>query len=567
VLTEWVPKNEAGDAIEASDIEVRRKKIPKLIVQILKSRGYDTPKKIEKYFAPSLSELHDPFLLSGMEKAVARIKKAIDRKEKILVHGDYDTDGITGSALVIENLRRFGLDVEYYIPDRLIEGYGLSSDGVKFAIEKKCTLIITVDCGITAVKEILEAKENNVDVIVCDHHKPHLEIPDACAILNPKLPADNYPFKELAGIGVAFKMIQGLLMSLGQPLERAYDDLDLVALGSVVDVVPLIGENRVLVKYGMKKISKSQKLGLQVMLKEIGLRGEITAYHLGFIIGPRINACGRLRHAKKALELFLTDNDSKATEFVKELSADNKERRSIEETIYREARSIIDGCEYAKDRIIIVQKQGWHEGVVGIVASTISEDYYRPSILLSVKENILKGSARSIPGIDITEGLAACQEHLNSYGGHSQAAGLELATDKLAQLRVCISEYAQKFDDAIFTKKRSYDAQISLDQLTEDVIYFLKYFEPTGLANPQPVFLGKNLEVVGVPRVVGSDHLKFSLRDNNRVIDAIAFSQAGKILDIEVGKTRLDCLFSIAEDSFTGKKKTTLKIKEMKESV
>jgi len=563
-LTEWVPKNEA---IEASDIEIRHKKIPKLIVQILKTRGYDTPEKIEKYFAPSLSELHDPFLLSGMKKAVERIKKAIDHKEKILVHGDYDTDGITGSALIIENLRRFGLEVEYYIPNRLIEGYGLSSDGVKYAIEKKCTLVITVDCGITAIQEIQEAKDKNIDVIICDHHKPHLEIPDAYAILNPKLPSDKYPFKELAGIGVAFKMIQGLLMDLEQPIERSYDDLDLVALGSVVDVVPLIDENRVLVKYGMKKIGKSKKVGLQAMLKQVGLRGDITAYHLGFIIGPRINACGRLRHAEEALELFLTNDMKKATELVGNLSADNQERRSIEGKIYREARSMIEELGYAKDRIIIAQKQGWHEGVVGIVASTISEDFYRPSILLSAKENVLKGSARSIPGIDITEGLSVCQEYLSRYGGHSQAAGLELEISKITQLRVCINEYAQKFDDTIFTKKRSYDAQVSLDQLTEDVVYFLKYFEPTGLANPQPVFLGKNLEVVGVPRVVGSDHLKFALRDNNRVLDAIAFCQAGKILDIEVGKTRLDCLFSISEDSFTGKKKTTLKIKEIKVSI
>jgi single-stranded-DNA-specific exonuclease len=239
----------------------------------------------------------------------------------------------------------------------------------------------------------------------------------------------------------------------------------------------------------------------------------------------------------------------------------------IEVKIYREAKLMIEEHMPTKDRIIIAEKQGWHEGVVGIVASTICEDYYRPSILLSVKDNVLRGSARSIPGIDITEGLTTCQKYLCRYGGHSQAAGLELETGKLTQLRTCMNEYAQKFDDSIFTRKRSYDMQISLDQLTKDVVYFLKYFEPTGLANPQPIFLCRNLEVVGIPRVVGTDHLKFTVRDNTKVIDAIAFCQAEKILDIEVGKTRLDCLFSISEDSFAGKKKTTLKIKEMKESV
>jgi single-stranded-DNA-specific exonuclease len=303
------------------------------------------------------------------------------------------------------------------------------------------------------------------------------------------------------------------------------------------------------------------------MLKEVGLRGNITAYHLGFIIGPRINACGRLRHAKEALELFLTSEEKKAKELVLNLSADNQERRSIEGKIYRDAKIIIEENNYTKDRIIIAEKDSWHEGVVGIVASTISEDYYRPSILLALKDNKLKGSARSIPGIDITEVLTTCQKYLSSYGGHSQAAGLELQADKLSQLRTCVNEYAQKFNENIFARKRSFDMQITLDQLTDDVVYFLRYFEPTGMANPQPVFLGTDLEVVGVPRVVGNDHLKFTLRDGKKAIDAIAFNQADKILDIEVGKTKLDCLFSISEDSFTGKKKTMLKIKEMRKSV
>ena len=562
-MTEWVCKNTSNDA---EDIVIRNKAIPKLIVQILKNRGYNTPEKIERYFAPSLSGLHDPFLLSDMEKAVSRIKKAVNQKEKVLVHGDYDTDGITGSALIIENLKRLGLEVEYYIPHRLTEGYGLSPEGIQYAIDKKCTLVITVDCGITAVKEVLDVMRKGIDIIICDHHKPHESIPDAYAVLNPKLPGEKYPFKELAGIGVAFKLIQGLLISTGQSVEGSYDDLDLVALGSVVDVVPLVDENRILVKYGMKKIRHSKKLGLQVMLKEVGLGGDITAYHLGFIIGPRINACGRLRHAKEALELFLTNEEEEAKKLVQNLSSDNQERRSIEERIYREAKIIIEEKRHDQDRIIIVANQGWHEGVVGIVASSICEDYYRPSILLAVKDNLLKGSARSIPGIDITEGLTACQRYLNKYGGHSQAAGLELEMTELEHLRTCINDFAQKYDESIFARQRSYDMQITLDQLTEDVVYFLKYFEPTGMANPQPVFLSRDLEVVGVPRVIGNDHLKFSLRDGKKVIDAIAFCQADKILNIEVGTTRLDCLFSISEDSFTGKKKTVLKIKEMRES-
>ncbi|MGB3477719.1 MAG: single-stranded-DNA-specific exonuclease RecJ [bacterium] len=562
-MTEWFLKNQP---VEAEGIEIRGKKIPKVIIQILKSRGYDTPEKIERYFDPSLSDLHDPFLLGSMEKAVDRVIKAVNNNEKVLVHGDYDADGITGSALVIENLRKFGLDVDSYIPHRIVEGYGLSSNGIRQAIEKGCTLMITVDCGITAVQEVLQAKKSNVDVIICDHHKPQAILPDAYAILDPKLPGDNYPFEELAGVGVAFKLIQGLYTTMKQPVETAYEDLDLVALGSVVDVVPLIDENRVFVKYGLKRITKSKKIGMQAILKETGLKDDLTSYHLGFIIGPRINACGRMRDAKEALELFLTNDQTKATKFAQNLSADNQERRLIEDTIYQEAKFIIQENQLDKDRIIVVGKENWHEGVVGIVASKISEEFYKPAIILSVKQDIAKGSARSIPDLDITETLSVCQDQLIRYGGHNQAAGLELSIEKLVQLRQCINDYALKFDEAIFQRKHSYDMQISLDEITEGVAYFLKFFEPTGMANPQPVFLGTNLEVVGVPRVVGNDHLKFALRDQGKSFEAIAYYQANKILEIEPGKTRLDCLFSIAEDSYTRKKKTVLKIKEMKKS-
>jgi len=563
-LSEWILK---GQSIDANDLEIRGKKIPRIIVQVLKSRGYDTPEKIERYFVPSLSDLHNPFLLGGMEKAVDRIIKAIETNEKVLVHGDYDADGITGSALVIGNLRKFGLDVDYHIPHRIVEGYGLSPKGISRAIESGCTLIITVDCGITAVQEVLQAKKSNVDVIICDHHKPQSILPDAYAILDPKLPDDNYPFKELAGVGVAFKMIQGLYTKMKQPVETAYEDLDLVALGSVVDVVPLIDENRVFVKYGLKKITKSKKTGMQSILKETGLKDDLTSYHLGFIIGPRINACGRMRDAKDALELFLTNDQTKATKFAQNLSADNQERRLIEDTIHQEAKFLIQENQLDKDRIIVVGKENWHEGVVGIVASKISEEFYKPVIILSVKENIAKGSARSIPDLDITETLSVCKDQLIRYGGHSQAAGLELSVEKLGQLRKCINDCALKFDEAIFQRKHSYDMEISLDEITEDVAYFLKYFEPTGLANPQPLFLSTNLEVVGVPRVVGNGHLKFALRDGAKTFDVIAFNQADKILEIEPGETRLDCLFSIAEDSYTKKKKTVLKIKEMKNSI
>jgi single-stranded-DNA-specific exonuclease len=560
-MTKWLAMN---SDITASDIEIRGKKIPRAIVQILQTRGYHTMQSIEKYFAPSLSDLHDPFLISDMEKATERIMRAIQNKEKVLIHGDYDTDGITGAALLIGNLQRFGLDVSYYIPNRFEEGYGLSKSGIDDAFVKKCSLIITVDCGSTAVNEVAYARDKSIDVIVCDHHQPKEAMPAALALVNPKMPESRYPFKDLAGVGVAFKLIEALYERIRQPREEIYQDLDLVAIGSVVDIVPMIDENRVLVKYGISRIPRSKKTGIKALLEETGLRGGVTAYHLGFIIGPRINACGRLHDAQSALELFLTQDMSHALHLASNLSLDNQKRKEIEDQICEDAASLIKttGCD--KDRVMIIAKEGWHEGVLGIVASRITADYYRPAIVLSLKEDHAKGSARSIPGFDITRAIEACQPLLTKYGGHAQAAGLELGRENLGSFKECINEYAGSLEGSIFEKKSLYDLRLNLDEITPELIYFLKYFEPTGIANPQPVFMAEDLEVVGIPRVIGSNHLKIALRQKGKAFPAIAFGQADDILNIEIGKTRVNCLYSIGEDTFLGKKNVVLKIKEMK---
>ena len=559
-MSTWIAKDNKRTA---TDIEIRGKKIPQTIVHILQTRGCDTPRLIEKFFAPSLSDLHDPFLMNDMEKAVDRIIKAMNNREKILIHGDYDTDGITGAALLISNLKKIGLDASYYIPNRLEEGYGLSSSGINRAIEGKCSLIITVDCGSSAITEIERANANHIDVIVCDHHRPKKSLPHALAIINPKRTDSNYPFQELAGVGVAFKLVQALHDKLRRPKEETYKDLDLVALGSVVDIVPLIDENRILVKYGISKIPKSQRAGFKALLEETGLHHGVTSYHLGFIIGPRINACGRLRDAKSALELLLTQDMSRARELAHELSLDNEARKGIEDRIYEEAEALIKTTSADQDRVMILAKEGWHEGVLGIVASRISADHFRPAIALSIKDDVIKGSARSIPDFDITDAISHCQHLLIKYGGHAQAAGLELGGGNLDALRVCINEYAQGVGSKIFVKKTIYDMELGLSKITDELVYFLKYFEPTGTANPQPVFLGKDFEVVGIPRVVGSNHLKLSLRQNDKVLPALAYGRADEILNIDVGKTRINCLYSIAEDSFLGKRKTILKIREM----
>uniref|UniRef100_A0A7C6AFD5 Single-stranded-DNA-specific exonuclease RecJ n=1 Tax=candidate division WOR-3 bacterium TaxID=2052148 RepID=A0A7C6AFD5_UNCW3 len=560
-MSKWISKHK-GEL--SADLIIRGKKIPGVIVQILKNRGYKTPEEIVSFFAPSSNDLHNPFLISDMEKAVARIIKAIEKKEKILIHGDYDTDGITGISLLYRNLKKFGLEIEYYIPHRIIEGYGVSRSGIDCAVEKGCPLVITVDCGITAFEEIFYAKSKNIDVIVCDHHNPKTELPDAYALLNPKLPHCNYPFKELAGVGVAFKLLQAIYNKLGIDENELFADLDLVALGSVVDVVPLVGENRYLVKSGLKRISKSKKPGIQALINVAGLKGELTAYHLGFIIGPRINACGRLHDAKSAIELLITDDYFRALEIARELSADNQKRQQIEDEILNEAIAIIEENKLYERRVIAVGKEDWHEGVIGIVASRIVEEYAKPALIFTLKQDTAKGSARSVSGFDIAGALNFCADLLLKFGGHKQAAGLELLRKNFDLFVEKINQYAQNFDEEIFTKKHYYDMKLDFKDITEDVVYFLKYFEPTGMENPQPVFLGENLEVVGIPIVVGNEHLRFSLRKEKIVFPAIAFYHADKILNMVPGKTRIDCLFTIFEDSLVGKKKVVLRVKELK---
>jgi single-stranded-DNA-specific exonuclease len=336
-----------------------------------------------------------------------------------------------------------------------------------------------------------------------------------------------------------------------------------VALGTVVDIVPLIDENRIMVKYGMNKLFKSEKAGFQALLQETGLKKGVTAYHLGFIIGPRVNACGRLHDAKEALELFLTHDTKDARERARNLSRHNTQRQSIEARVYHDAKILVEK-KLKEDRIIVAGQEGWHPGVVGIVASKISEEYYRPVILLALEHDVARGSARSIAGFDITSALSTCQDVLTTFGGHARAAGLELERRQISALRTCINEYALTIDDSVFQEKKMYDLKLDLNEISDEVVHFLKFFEPTGIANPQPVFLGEGLEVVGVPRVVGTNHLKCSLRKNGAVFPAIAYGKADDILNIEVGKTKVDCLYSVSEDSFLGKKKVVLKIRDMR---
>ncbi len=558
---EWTAKK---PRVDVSDLAIRGKIIPAGIIEILAHRGFDTPEKVERFFAPSLSDLHDPFLFRDMGKAVERIVRARQNKEKVMIHGDYDADGISATALMVIALRRIGVEVFSYIPNRFFDGYGLARNGIDQAWKKNCRLLITVDCGITAHEQIDYAESNKINIIVCDHHVPGQTMPRAYAILNPKIDGERYPFKELSGAGIAFKLVQAIGRHFGIADREIHDHLDLAALGTVVDLVPLIDENRVIAKFGIKKMAGSAKVGIRSIMENADLHKNLTAYHLNFMIGPRINACGRLRDARDALELLTISDPEKARILAGNLANDNQQRQKIEQDTFFEARSMVDQEPTGKQSVIVLGKREWHEGIIGIVASRLVDEFYRPAILLSIKDDLARGSARSIAGFNITEALGKCREILINFGGHSQAAGLSLPVSQIASLGERINALAAAADSSVFQRRAWYDLPVGFDDLSDDFLFFLKYFEPTGMGNPQPVFCGENLEIVGVPRVVGKGHLKFALRQNNRVFEAIAYQQAESILDLEAGKTSINCLFSIAEETFSTRHKIILKVKAIK---
>ncbi len=542
--------------------------LPRLALELLYRRGYQNRQAIEKFLTPSLANLHNPKLLPDMEKAVARILLARQRLEKILIYGDYDVDGICGTALLFRTLKKIGCSVNYYIPHRILEGYGISETGVKHAKDHGFKLIVTTDCGTTDFTAIEMANRLGIDVIVTDHHEPKEKLPDAYALINPKRLDTDYPFRELAGVGVSFKLAWALLSAAGGSKEDLVSDLDLVALGTVADIAPLVDENRTLAKFGMLKIKNTDKVGLRSLLKITGLLGKpITPYDIGFILGPRLNAGGRIAQATKAVELLLTEDEQSAEATSRELDLANQERQKIEETIFAQATERILATDWTRRKFFVLADTTWHEGVVGIVASRIVEQFYRPTILLAIKDDIAKGSGRSIPGFDLYQALKSCAKTLIRFGGHKYAAGLLLSREKIGQFSVEIEEYtAKNTTPDHFLPKLFVDARANLKDFDEVFLKILKQFEPFGPENPVPIFVTTGLEVVGYPKVVGKEHLRFKVRQNKKdVVDAIAFGKSEAILKLVKGQPdHLDIVYSIERNNFAGKTKLQLNIKDMR---
>ncbi len=543
-------------------------KLPHFIIGILFQRGYTSVKAINDFLNPSLAQLHQPKQLPDLEKAVSRIIQAIDKKESILIYGDYDVDGITSTSLLLRTLRTLGANVSFYIPHRQKEGYGLSETGILYAKSQGFTLIISVDCGTSDFNEIDQANKLGIDVIVCDHHEIKEILPNAYALINPKRVDSVYPFSELSGVGVVFKLVWALFAAFNYPKESVTEHLDLVSLGTIADIVPLIDENRVLAKFGLKHMARTTNIGLQSLLKVTGLsKKEITPYDIGFIIGPRINASGRLSSAEKVVRLLITNDKSEADIIAQEITKENVLRQNLEIEILNDAMKMIDEKDIVKNKILVLGSENWHEGVVGIVASRIVDKYFRPTILLSIKKDRAKGSGRSIPGFNIYQALKNCQDFLSGFGGHKYACGVLLDKKNIEAFSHKMQEYAKENLYADLTQRKLHiDVKLSLHGITDNLLDIIKQFEPFGQDNPCPTFMTEGLEIVGFPRVVGKDHLKFKIREHkDTVLEAIAFGRSAEILKLEKGKeNHLDIVYTFDEHSFAGKTKLQLVIKDLK---
>ncbi len=499
--------------------------IEKSITRILVSRGIDTPLKTELFLKPEMKNLSDPFLLKDMDKAVLRIKKAIENKEKIAVYGDYDVDGITGVTVLMMYLSYLNADVFYYIPDRLKDGYGLNSEAIDYLKSKNADLIITVDCGITAVNEVLQAKECGMDVVVTDHHKCPEILPQCEAVINPKREDNEFPFSELAGVGVAFMLI--LALSGGElPSGIMNEILSLTALGTVADIVPLIEENRIIVKNGIDIIKEGKCRGINALLNAAEMdKKAVTSTILSFQIAPRINASGRMGSAKDAVEMFISKDDDKIKEIASLLNNQNILRQTVEKSIYDEvSEKIRTNKEYKNEDILVLGKEGWHSGVIGIVASKLTDEFYKPSIMITFEDGIGKGSLRSIKGFNIYEALKSVSHLLVKFGGHELAAGLTIEQDKFEEFKAEITRYAKEKMNGNIVRELSIDSEINENEMTVEFADKVSMLEPFGMANPQPVFVVKNAKVVKSTDFKEGKHLRLMVKKKNTFLNAIGFS-------------------------------------------
>ena len=542
-----------------------------VIALLLVQRGLTTAQEVKRFFRPSLSNLHDPFLMPDMEKAVQRLNKALGDKERILIYGDYDVDGTTAVSLVYKYLRPYSTNLDYYIPDRYDEGYGISLRSIQYAEEHGITLVIALDCGIKAIEKIAYAKERGIDFIICDHHMPDDELPDAVAVLDPKRADSNYPYEHLSGCGVGFKFMQAFGMNNHFPFSDIERLLELTAVSIASDIVPITGENRILAYYGLRQINSSPSMGLKGVIDVCGLSGkEITISDIVFKIGPRLNASGRMMNGKEAVDLLLAKDRSVVREKSESINQYNEERRELDKKITEEANEIINTIPNIEDKkAVIVYNPQWHKGVIGIVASRLTEKYYRPAVVLTKSSELVTGSARSIGGFDIYKAIEGCRDLLENFGGHTYAAGLSLREENLPAFIERFQQLAAEDSHlAQMTPQIDIDALIDLKDINTKFMNDLKKMNPFGPNNQKPVFCTYEVKDYGTSKLVGhnQEHIKLEIIDGKSgtsPIHGIAFGMARYYAHIKQMKPFNIC-YTVEENTYNGNSSLQLQVKDIK---
>lgn len=540
--------------------------INKLLATILVNRNITKKEDIRLFLEPTRADFHNPFLITDMEKAVERIIKAIEKQEKVTIYGDYDVDGITSITVLKSFLQDRGLAVESYIPNRLEEGYGLNKQAIEKIAASGCQLMITVDCGISAIEEINYANSLGIETIVTDHHEPGNELPKALAVIDNKRKDSTYPFRELAGVGVVFKVIQAIGMKLELKEEEYLKYLDIVCVGTISDIVPLVNENRVIAKLGLMLIRQTKNIGLRSIINSSGYT-KIDSNSISFGIAPRINACGRMGKAEEALELLMSKNYNQVSELTQKLNNHNRIRQETEKNIFENAVKQIEEEHLENNNAIIVGGHNWHHGVIGIVSSKITEMYFKPSILLSFEEDgIGKGSGRSIPGFDLHDALMQCMDTIEKFGGHSMAVGITVRKEKFKRFREEFEKIAQTAHIDEIMPVIQVDSKIEIKDIDKEMVESLKQLEPFGEGNRMPVFVFKNLKIDSIRALSEGKHLKLTLKDNNTIIGSIGFNLGHLAEEYRIGD-KIDVVGVLEINSFNGVDSLQINMKDMMRSL
>ena len=553
------------DEEKVNEIETKYQ-INNLLAKILVNRGITTEKDIKQFLSPTRKDFYDPYLMPDMEKAVERIIKAIDNKEKVLIYGDYDVDGITSVTVLKSFLEERGLKVDEYIPNRLDEGYGLNKTAVEKIASENYTLMITVDCGISALEEVKYANSLGIEVIITDHHEPGENLPEAIAVVDAKRKDNKYPFRNLAGVGVVFKLIQAISLKLNLEEKEFLKYLDIVCIGTISDIVPLVDENRVIVKLGLKLVEQTRNLGLKTILQASGYQ-KVDSTTISFGIAPRINACGRMGHQEEALKLFLSTDTEEVVKLADKLNEYNKQRQEKEKQIFLEALEKINKEAINEESVMVIDGENWHHGVIGIVASKITEMYFKPSILLCFEGEEGKGSGRSIPGFDLHEALTKCEGSLEKFGGHSMAIGLSVKKHQIEELRKKLDEIAKEKQIDKIVSILKIDAQVELKDINMQIVESLKHLEPFGEENKVPLFVFKNLKIDSIRALSEGKHIKLTLRqDNKNIINAMGFNLGHFTNDYRIGD-KVDVVGSLEINKFNGEENMQILLKDMMKSI